>query len=94
MTVVTWTQQAEQDLENILAHYLNEAGLQVAQSIFVRLHAQVQSLQQFSQRTRIGRVAGTRELIIPRLPYIVVIQVKADKVFVLNVVHTARKYPA
>ena len=94
MTVITWTQRAEQDLENILAHYLNEAGLQVAQSIFVRLHAQVQSLQQFSQRTRIGRVAGTRELIIPRLPYIVVIQVKADKVFVLNVVHTARKYPA
>ena len=94
MTVVTWTQQAEQDLENILAHYLNEAGLQVAQSIFVRIHAQVQSLQQFSQRTRIGRVAGTRELIIPRLPYIVVIQVKADKVFVLNVVHTARQYPA
>ena len=41
-----------------------------------------------------GRVAGTRELIIPRLPYIVVIQVKADKVFVLNVVHTARQYPA
>ena len=94
MTVITWTQRAEQDLENILAHYLNEAGLQVAQSIFVRLHAQVQSLQQFSQRTRIGRVAGTRELIISRLPYIVVIQVKADKVFVLNVVHTARQYPA
>ena len=94
MTVITWTQRAEQDLENILAHYLNEAGLQVAQSIFVRIHAQVQSLQQFSQRTRIGRVAGTRELIIPRLPYIVVIQVKADKVFVLNVVHTARQYPA
>ena len=93
MTVITWTQRAEQDLENILAHYLNEAGLQVAQSIFVRIHAQVQSLQQFSQRTRIGRVAGTRELIIPRLPYIVVIQVKADKVFVLNVVHTARQYP-
>ena len=94
MTVITWTQRAEQDLENILAHYLNEAGLQVAQSIFVRIHAQVQSLQQFSQRTRIGRVAGTRELIISRLPYIVVIQVKADKVFVLNVVHTARQYPA
>ena len=94
MTVITWTQRAEQDLENILAHYLNEAGLQVAQSIFVRIHAQVQSLQQFSQRTRIGRVAGTRELIISRLPYIVVIQVKAEKVFVLNVVHTARQYPA
>ncbi len=94
MTVVTWTQRAQQDLENILAHYLDEAGLQVAQSIYVRIHAQVQSLQQFSQRTRIGRVAGTRELIISRLPYIVVIQVKAEKVFVLNVVHTARQYPA
>ena len=93
MTVITWTQRAEQDLENILAHYLNEAGLQVAQSIFVRIHAQVQSLRQFSHCSRMGRVAGTRELIIPRLPYIVIIQAEADKVFVLNVVHTARQYP-
>ena len=94
MTVVIWTQRAEQDLENILAHYLDEAGLQVAQSIYVRIRAQVQSLQQFSQRTRIGRVAGTREQVISRLPYIAVLQVEGDKVFVLNVVHTARKYPA
>lgn len=94
MAIVLWTQKAEQDLENILAHYHNEAGLRVAQSIYVRIRAQVQSLTQFSERTRLGRVAGTRECVIARLPFIAVIQVQGNEVVVLNVVHTARKYPA
>ena len=93
MAVVLWTQRASQDLEDILSYYIDEAGLQVAQSIYGRICAQVQSLHSFSERTRSGRVSGTRELVIPRLPYIVVIQIERDRVFVLNVLHTARKYP-
>ena len=94
MAVVQWTSRAEQDLEDILLYYLSEAGVQVAHSIYVRIRASVQSLQQFPERTRIGRVAGTRECVIARLPFIVVIQVQEDKILVLNVAHTARKYPA
>ena len=94
MAVVHWTARAEQDLEDILAYYQNEAGAHVAQSIYVRIRSSVQSLQQFPERARIGRVAGTRECVIARLPFIVVIQAQEDYVHVLNVIHTARKYPA
>lgn len=86
-------QQAEQDLEHILTHYLTDAGIDVAHSIYRRIHAAVRSRKDFPERTRIGRVPGTRELVITRLPYIAVIRVEAERVLVLNLVHTARKYP-
>ncbi len=94
MAVVHWTARAEQDLEDILTYYFNEAGAHVAQSIYVRIRSSVQSLQQFTERTRMGRVAGARECVVARLPFIVVIQIQDDHVTVLNVIHTARKYPA
>ncbi len=94
MAAVLWTARAEQDLEEILAFYIGTAGLPVARSIFRRIRAHVENLRQFPQRTRFGRVYGTRELVIQRLPYLVVIQVEGERVLVLNVIHTARKYPA
>ena len=94
MTVVLWTETAEQDIEDILTYYFDEAGVRVAQSIYVRIRAQVQSLAQFPERARPGRVAGTREFVIARLPFIAVIQVQSDAFFIPNIVHTARKYPA
>lgn len=93
MADVFWTEGAEQDLEDILAYYLTEAGIEVAQSIFLRIRTAVQSLREFPERTRTGRVAGTRELVIARLPYIAVIQVERERVLVLNLIHTARKFP-
>jgi toxin ParE1/3/4 len=41
---------------------------------------------------RVGRVAGTRELVISRTPYIVVYRVR-DFVEVLAVMHGARDWP-
>ena len=94
MAVVLWTERAEQDLEDILTYYLSAAGVRVAKSIYGRIRTQVQSLKQFPERARPGRVAGTREYVIARLPFIAVIQVQGDAVFILDIVHTARKYPA
>ena len=50
-------------------------------------------LKQFPEHVRPGRVVGTRECVIVRLPFVAVIQVQGDRVIVLNVLHTARKYP-
>ena len=42
---------------------------------------------------RPGRVEGTRELVIPGLPYIVPYVVKGDRVIVLRVMHAAMMWP-
>ena len=93
MFKIEWTKEAEQDLETVLNYYLEVAGLQVANAIYVRIREQVGSLKLFPHRCRPGRVAGTKEYVLHRLPYIAVVDVGDDTVSVLNFVHTARKYP-
>ena len=41
----------------------------------------------------LGQIAGTRELVIPGLPYLVIYRVHADQVEILRVFHTARDWP-
>ena len=38
-----------------------------------------------------GRVASTRELIVPHLPYILIYRKRADRVEILNLFHTSRQ---
>ena len=93
MFQINWTAEAEQDLENILLYYLEQAGLRVAEAVYNRIREQVGQLDSYPESTRVGRVQGTRECVISRLPYIAVIEVGHDTVTVLSVMHTARKYP-
>lgn len=94
MFKIEWTDEAEQDLENILTYYLEEAGHRVASAIFARIKEQVGSLKLFPQRCRLGRVPGTKEYVLHRLPYIAVVHIGDETVSVLSLIHTARKYPA
>jgi toxin ParE1/3/4 len=47
----------------------------------------------YSNLGRTGRVAGTRELVIAGLPYIVPYYLKGQEVRILAVMHAARKWP-
>ncbi|ETX00743.1 MAG: hypothetical protein ETSY2_38565, partial [Candidatus Entotheonella gemina] len=42
---------------------------------------------------RAGRVAGTRELVMPGLPYILPYQIAGQEIRILAVMHTSRKWP-
>jgi plasmid stabilization system protein ParE len=42
-------------------------------------------------RGRLGREPGTRELVVTRLPYVVVYAVRDDTVWIVRVLHTARE---
>ena len=56
--------------------------------------AEIESLPPFPERIRDSdRVPGARELVVSKLPYVVFVQVCEDSIVVLNVVHTARKFP-
>ena len=50
-------------------------------------------LKQFPMSGRIGRVGGTRELVIQRTPYIAAYRIHADRVRILRILHGSRLWP-
>lgn len=90
---VVWTEEAEADLEDVLSYCLDEAGTEVAAMVYQRIREQVSSLKLFPQRCRPGRISGTREYVLTRLPYIAVVVVDDDHVTIVALVHTARRFP-
>ncbi len=91
---ILWTDEALDDLAEIVAYYYAEASPRTAESVERRIIEQVESLPPFPERIRKSeRIPGTRELVVNRLPYIVFVKLTSDAVVVLNVVHTARKFP-
>jgi toxin ParE1/3/4 len=87
-----WSPTARDDLGHIrryIAQHDPAAAIDMVQRI---LHA-VGNLKAFPELGRPGRRAGSRELIIPRTPFIVVYAVRGRAVEVLAVVHGARRWP-
>ena len=55
-----------------------------------KLYEAVSSLREWPYRGRLGREEGTRELLFPPLPYIVVYRVKEQSIEVLRIYHAAQ----
>ena len=64
-----------------------------ADRIVVRIVDAVERLSDHPHLGRSGRIAGTRELVIPETPYIVPYRVVDDDVQILAVIHGARRWP-
>jgi toxin ParE1/3/4 len=58
-----------------------------------RIRSAIDRLAESPNRGRPGRVPGTRELVVPRLPFIVAYRVDIDQVVVLAILHAARRWP-
>ena len=58
-----------------------------------RIQTAVERLREFPALGRLGRVAGTRELVIPGTPYIVTYRVANETIQVLALMHSAQRWP-
>jgi len=87
-----WTTPAANDLYKIVQHIEHDnpaAALDVAQTLYDGCG----SLRKFPYRGRKGRIPGSRELIFPGLPYIVVYQIQDEFVELLRIYHGAQDRP-
>ncbi len=87
-----WTEQAANDLENITDYLFLKTPLRAAELVREIYHAPT-ALLTFPHPGRPGRKAGTRELVLPSLPYVVVYQIMGDVVNVVRILHGAQKWP-
>ena len=89
---LVWTAPAVADLEQI-RRFIHADNPDAASSVVLRLVALAASLPPMPNRGRAGRLFGTRELIDPDMPYIVVYRVARESVEVLRVLHTSIRWP-
>lgn len=89
---IRWTRPASDDLTQI-SDYISQQSPSVARRVALAIWESVGSLERFPERGRVGRKAGTRELILPDLPYIAVYRVRNGIVQVLRILHGAQKWP-
>jgi len=66
---------------------------QAAREVIDRMRAATRLLADNPKMGRPGRIAGTRELVVTRTPYVVVYRIGPEQVEILAVIHHARDWP-
>ena len=89
---IVWLSLAVRDLAAIRSH-ISSDNPAAARKVADRIKQSVSQLGEMPKIGRVGRVFGTRELVISPTPYIVAYRVRNNKVEILRVLHGAREWP-
>jgi plasmid stabilization system protein ParE len=81
---IDWLISARQSLRVQIA-FIAAENPDAARRVRQRIHATVKHLGRFPEAGRAGEVAGTRELVVPGLPYIIVYRMRTQRVEILRV---------
>lgn len=91
MTVV-WSPQAVEHLTH-LRSYIARDNPKAANRVATALLNAVELLAELPNLGRPGRVAGTRELVVPGTPYVVPYRIRGDRLEVIAVFQGRQKWP-
>jgi toxin ParE1/3/4 len=89
---IVWRSIALEDLEEA-RRYIMQDDPTAADRVRNAILASVERLAELPHLGKPGRVAGTRERIIPDTSYIAAYTVVDDQVEILSVLHGARRWP-
>lgn len=87
-----WTTPAANDIYNVVQR-IQKDNPSAATHVATVLYDGCSGLKDFPRRGRAGRIEGTRELVFPGLPYIVVYRIQDQFVEVLRIYHGAQDWP-
>lgn len=91
MPDLEWAGPARTDLMAIV-DYISDDNPAAALALLEEIEGKVAQLPKHPKRCRIGRVEGTRELVV-RPSYIVVYAETPERITILRVLHTAQMWP-
>ncbi|MGH8771286.1 MAG: type II toxin-antitoxin system RelE/ParE family toxin [Burkholderiales bacterium] len=89
---VRWTPLATFAL-NDAAEYIALDNPAAACALVKHVKKSVAALSRFPGQGRAGRIAGTREFIPGKYPYIIAYRIQKRSVVILDLIHTARLWP-
>jgi addiction module RelE/StbE family toxin len=87
---IRWTEEAAANLEHI-SLYIAQDNLTAALKTIHTIYERIEQLSKLPGRGRLGREAGTRELVLSPLPYIVAYRVRESTVEILHIWHGAQR---
>jgi len=85
--MILWSKAAAQQLED-LDWYLIENAPDAADAVMHRIHSGIGTLKDFPRAGRPGRVPGTRELVIPGTPYLVIYSFQRHDIMIVALLHS------
>jgi toxin ParE1/3/4 len=91
--MIEWTKQAVIQLEQARDYIALSNSEEVADKIALKIVRHVEQLDPFPMSGRTGRVVGTRELVIPKTPFIVAYTIDQNRIAILAIYHGAQRWP-
>jgi toxin ParE1/3/4 len=91
--IVRWSVLARHDLQALRA-YIAQDNPGAAVSVARRIAAAANRLVRYPHLGRPGRVPESRELVVPRTPYLLIYAVSEHGVEIVRVLHGAQRWPS
>ena len=92
MKLVIWLDLAIEDLKNT-GLYIAQESPKSAYEVLIKIKGAADNLSYNPEIGRVGRVSGTRELVITGIPYILPYVITEKNIQIIAVMHTSRKWP-
>jgi toxin ParE1/3/4 len=89
---VVWSRLAGRDRDEIF-DFIAADNFSAAVSNDLKLAEIEAQLSRFPESGRPGRVAGTREWVVPGTPFIAVYRMERDALILLRLIHGAQQWP-
>lgn len=90
--IIVWSPRAIEHLAH-LRSYIAHDNPKAADRVAATLLDAVERLAEQPHLGRPGRVAGTRELVVPRTPYVIPYRLRGDRLEIVAVFHGRQKWP-
>ena len=75
----------------MIGSHIAEDDTEAAYRVLIKLKATADSLLLYPEIGRIGRVKGTREVVVSDMPYVLPCQITNKNIRILAIMHTSRK---
>jgi toxin ParE1/3/4 len=90
--LLSWTPQARIEREAVI-EYIAEDNPVAALDQLNEIEEQTALLTTQAKMGRVGRVRGTRELVINRTPFIAIYRIEGQRIEIIRFLHGAQQWP-
>jgi toxin ParE1/3/4 len=91
--MIEWTEQATRQLDQAHDYIALSNSAEVAARVTMQIVTSVEQLAAFPMSGRLGRVPGTRELVLSNTPFIAAYIIQKARIVILALYHGAQRWP-